>query len=101
MSVTILVGLGIKFDRMLANQDYIPILEYGFIGTMIVSISTVKTVSVLKDVVVAIPINLGMVSRNGRVIDLYEVVWLTANRYDASRQYNLAYDLLVKLEIQL
>jgi hypothetical protein len=65
---------------MLADQDYISILKRHLADAAIVDVRAVKTFGVFENIVVALPVDLGVMSGYGGIINLEEVIWLTANR---------------------
>jgi hypothetical protein len=75
----VLAYRGVKFDRMLANQNDIPILERHLANTAIVEVGTVEALGVFKNIVAASPVNLGVISGHSGIINAEKVIRLTAD----------------------
>src|ERR1022692_1052796 len=87
----ILAALSLKCDRMLADQHYISILKHHLADAAIVDIRAVKTFRIFENIVVALPVDLGVMSGYGGIINLGGGIWLGAHRDPPDRKRGLSY----------
>ena len=83
-----LICFGTKVDGMLANKNDVAISEADLGNSFIVYVCPIEAFHVLNHITVRFPINLGVMSRDGRIVDAEDIIRLTADSdYAASWNY--------------
>src|SRR5262249_36013594 len=87
-------------NYVLADQHLVAVDERGFAHAFVVDVSSIERTQVFYDVVAIIPINPGVVSGDGKVVDLHGVVRKPADRGGRLRQRNLLQDGLANFQLE-
>src|SRR5208282_1591030 len=78
-----------KFDRVLADGNVVSVLQYRMADALTIHVGAIKALNVFDHIVVALRVDPGVMSGDGRIVDAKDVVGLTTNGDCATRKQEL------------